>query len=978
MLKRPLLLIAIVLGLLAASVVSIVLRPTVLGLDLQGGVEVVLQGQPTEEADVTPEAIERSVEIIRSRVDAFGVAEPEIQTQGADQIVVALPGAEDPERVVSDLIQPAQLVFINFSQNVIAPDEGTPDFEEAITTAQRADPDSTRGRPALYALDPETGDYISGPEFDPVALEETLEGDTVLADVRVERVPAGVFLAYTEEAELQTRESSNLVRNWFVFNNNPGLTGADVTESRAAVQTRAGGGNESIVTMQFTDDGRRKFADVTRQLALDGSVQGELLSFAIILDGEIVSTPTIDFQEYPFGIDGRNGAQIQGDFSTDEADTLAKQINSGALPITLEVISQKQVSATLGAESLRQGLVAGLIGLFVVVLFLIAYYRFLGLVAAMALVVYALLLFAAIELVPITLTLPGIAGIILTIGVASDANVVIFERVREESRAGKSPKAAILAGYRKGITAIIDANVVTLATAAILFLFATAGVRGFAFTLLIGTVLSLFTAVVATQAVFGVLAQTRFLRDDRYMGFNQREIRWRFDFVGRWKLWLAISFLPLALGAAWIGTNGLNLGLDFTGGTRISSTFDQQPSEDAVRALFAQQGFTDARIQGTTEEVDDQTVQGFQIQVRDLQPDEATDVRRALDAEFGVTEETYQLETVGPVFGEQILRNAVIAILLSFIVLIIYLTIRFEYKLALPALLSVVQDVAFAVSVYSLTGREVTSATVAALLAILGYSLYDVVIVFDRIRENVPLMRKASYRQIVNTSTHEVLNRSLITSFTTLLPLLVLFLFGGDTLKDFAFALMVGILSGGVSSIVISAPVAAIWKERDPEYRKRSSKAERRALRVASDSDVADLDVLERAELGLAAQIAAEEGESDAEPDSEDEPGERPRRLGAGRRRPPDDEDPDASGDATDDGTPVAVVPEDAPGAGPEEPGTGDDEREDIASEGPVAGDGEGAEPGGEPSDRPAGRRRSQADPARPRRHEQVQRRKRR
>lgn len=978
MLKRPLLLIAVVLGLVAASVVAIVLRPTVLGLDLQGGVEVVLQGQPTEEADVTPEAIERSVEIIRSRVDAFGVAEPEIQTQADDQIVVALPGAEDPERVVNDLIQPAQLVFINFSQNVLAPAGGTSDFEEAIATAQRADPDSTRGRPALYALDPETGDYISGPEFDRVALEESLARDTELSDVRVERVPAGVFLAYTEEPEFQTRENSPLVRTWYVFNNNPGLTGADVTESRAAVQTRPGGGNESIVTMQFTDEGRRKFADVTRQLALDGSVQGEILSFAIILDNEIISTPTIDFEEYPFGIDGRNGAQIQGDFSSDEADTLATQINSGALPISLEVISQKQVSATLGAESLRQGLVAGIVGLIVVVLFLIAYYRFLGLVAAMALVIYALLLFAAIELVPITLTLPGIAGIILTIGVASDANVVIFERVREESRAGKSPKAAILAGYRKGITAIIDANVVTLATAAILFLFATAGVRGFAFTLLIGTVLSLFTAVVATQAVFGVLAETRFLRDDRYMAFNQREIRWKFDFVGRWKLWLAISFLPLALGAGWIGVNGLNLGLDFTGGTRISTTFDQQPSEDAVRALFAQQGFADARIQGTSEEIDGQTIEGFQVQVRDLQPDEAAEVRRALDAEFGVNDETYQLETVGPVFGEQILRNAIIAILLSFLVLIIYLTIRFEYKLALPALLSVVQDVAFAVSVYSLTGREVTSATVAALLAILGYSLYDVVIVFDRIRENVPLMRKSSYRQIVNTSTHEVLNRSLITSFTTLLPLVVLFFFGGDTLKDFAFALIVGILSGGVSSIVISAPLAAIWKERDPEYRKRSSKAQRRALRVAGDSDVADLDVLERAELGLAAQIAAEEGEAGDEPGdgSGDEPPAR--RLGAGRRRGADPDEDEPARAAGDEDRSVAVAPEDAPGDGPRADAPEDDEGEDSASEAPGTGDGRGGAGAEGSRDRPAGRRRSQGDPARPRRHEQVQRRKRR
>jgi SecD/SecF fusion protein len=957
--RRAVLLLAIVIGLVAASAVAIAVKPAVLGLDLQGGVEVVLQGQPTDESEVTPEAIDRSVEIIRSRVDAFGVAEPEIQTQGSDQIVVALPGADNPEQVVNDLIQPAQLVFINFSQNVVPPVEGETDLLKAIRTAQRTEPDNDRGTRTLYALDKQTNAYIAGPEVTRIALEESLPRGTELADVRVEAVPQGLFLAFQEQAELQTRENSTVRRSWLVFQNNPGLTGRDVTEARSTLDT--GGTNEPIVTMQFTDEGRQAFADITRQLALDGSVRGELQSFAIILDGEIVSAPTIDYEQYPFGIDGRNGAQIQGNFSRGEADTLAKQINSGALPITLEVISQKQVSATLGKESLDQGLIAGVAGLILVMLFLIGYYRFLGLIAAMALLIYAVLLYAVIVLVPITLTLPGIAGIILTIGVASDANVVIFERVREESRAGKTPRAAILAGYRKGITAIIDANVVTMATAAILFLFATAGVKGFAFTLLIGTILSLFTAVVATRAVFNVLAETRFLRDDRYMALNQREIRWKMDFVGRWKLWLAISFIPLVLGAAWIGVNGLNLGLDFTGGTRITTSFEEQPGETAVRALFAEQGFTDARIQATTETIDGEDLRGFQVQVRDLQPDELADVKRALDSSFGVNEDTYQVETVGPVFGEQIVRNAIWAILLSFIVLVVYLTIRFEYKLALPALLSVVQDVAFAISVYSLTGREVTSAAVAALLAILGYSLYDVVIVFDRIRENVPLMRKSSYRQIVNRSVHETLNRSLITSLTTLIPLVVLYFFGGDTLKDFAFALIVGIISGGVSSIVISAPLAAIWKDRDPEYRKKATKAERRAAaRVGSDADVVDLDVLERAEAGLAAELALEEG---IEPE--------PRALTSGSRR---DEGRIAEEEPVADDPSRAGADDSATDVEDNEPA--DAAEGEVHSEGAPSGE---PTPDGEPPVGASGRRRRESPgSARPRRHQQVQRRKRR
>ena len=207
-----------------------------------------------------------------------------------------------------------------------------------------------------------------------------------------------------------------------------------------------------------------------------------------------------------------------------------------------------------------------------------------------------------VVLVPITLTLPGIAGIILTIGVASDANVVIFERVREEARAGKSPRAAVLAGYKKGITAIIDANVVTLATALILFLFASAGVKGFAFTLFVGTLLSLFTAVVATRAAFNVLAETRFLRDDRYLGLHQREIRWKMDFVGKWKLWMAITIIPMVIGAIWIGIHGLNLGLDFESGTRITTSFENQPcGAGRPRPVRRSLGYSDAKIQSTTE-----------------------------------------------------------------------------------------------------------------------------------------------------------------------------------------------------------------------------------------------------------------------------------------------------------------------------------------------------------------------------------------
>src|SRR5262245_8973473 len=854
----------LVIGLVAASAVVIAVKPTVLGLDLQGGVEVILQGKPTSDSHVTQDSLDRSIEIIRKRVDAFGVSEPEIQKQGSDQIAVSLPGAKDPEKVVNDLIRPAQLFFYDYQANLVTP-EATSLYQAATRASKLAPAEPEKGQaPSYYLFAPGSAHrLVAGPEVDVASLrsnEAAVQAACGTAafpgKCQLVKVPKGLVIFKRVEELDPNRNNSPTQTLWDIMQDRPGLSGKDITDARQQFQQGAFSSNDPIVTMSFTDNGRRAFADVTRDLATRGALRAELQSFAIVLDGEIISNPTVDYQQYPTGIDGRNGAQIQGNFTVDSAKTLASQINSGAIPIKLDVISQKQVSATLGKQSLHQGLIAGLVGLILVMIFLVAYYRVLGLVADLALVIYGVLFYAAVELVPITLTLPGIAGMILTIGVAADANVVIFERIREEARAGRTPRAAVLNGYKKGISAIIDANVVTLATAAILFLFATAGVKGFAFTLFIGVILSLFTAVLVTRAIFGLMADTRLFQNDRLMGLHQREIRWKFDFVGHWRLWMAISFVPLAVGAVWIGVKGLNLGLDFESGTRVVLSYQQtQPSEGQVRSVLQGLGYSDAKIQATSDTLNGRQIQGYQVQTKTLQPAELAKVKAGLNRlDGGLDPDTYQVDTVGPTFGEQIIRNAIYAIIISFLVIIIYLSIRFEYKLALPALLSVVHDVWLTISIYSVTGREVTSATVAAILTILGYSLYDVVIVFDRIRENVPLMRGATYRQIVNRSVHETLTRSIITSITTLVPVAVLFLFGGDTLKDFAFALLVGILSGGLSSIAIAAPIAALWKEREPEGRRREARAARREARAAADSDVVDVEVLARAEAALDAE----------------------------------------------------------------------------------------------------------------------------
>ena len=437
----------------------------------------------------------------------------------------------------------------------------------------------------------------------------------------------------------------------------------------------------------------------------------------------------------------------------------------------------------------------------------------------MALLIYAVLLFALVKLIPITLTLPGIAGLVLTLAVAADANIVMYERIKEEVRAGRSIPAAISAGYTKALRTIIDANVVTIGVAFILFTLATGGVKGFAFTLGIGTIVSLFTAVLATSAILGSLARTRLLRRPSALGVGKQSKGWTFDFMGSSRWFFSASGAIIAAGAIAIATLGLNFGIDFESGTRIATPLERAASVDDVRGTMQALGYGDAKIQ----QVDDPELGSnvVQISVPELDPEQVDEVEAALDEDFGVAGDDFSSTSIGPTFGEQIARTAAIAVLASLLLISLYIGFRFEWKFAVPILIALAHDLLITAGVYALTDREVTTATVAALLTIMGYSLYDTVIVFDRIRENVPRMPRATFSQIANRSMSEVLTRSLATSFVVLMPVGSLLLFGGATLKDFAFALLVGVASGAYSSIFIATPVLVEWKEREPTYMRR-------------------------------------------------------------------------------------------------------------------------------------------------------------
>ncbi len=851
--RRNLFILLFVVGLVIASVLVILEKPTRLGLDLRGGTELVYEARPTPQNDtIDAEDVVRAIEIIRERTDALGVSEPEIARVGEQGITVQLPDVQNAERAIAQVGTTSQLFLYDWAPNVIPnPDapESTPDDEagfnreiDAVRFASKQKPECfedncTTTGPRYYLFDSNTFELLSGPEQRKSDLFLEFPDEKQPSDSEIIEVPQGTVVVseplVEDDPETEVDEAEEGPQEYFALRDRPALTGSDITnpEQNKDQQT-----NELNVTFDFTDAGRPKFEQVTKEIAERGRAeappgvvsadQASQFSdnFAIVLDNEVVTRPIINFVENPAGIDGRGGAQISGNFSLQEAQDLAEFLRIGALPVELQLISQSTVSATLGEEALNQGLKAGLAGLLLVLLFLIIYYRVLGLIASVGLIVYAIFFYALIELIPITLTLPGLAGLILTIGVAADSNIVIFERIKEEARAGRSMGSAIAEGYRKGIGTIIDANVITLITAFILFVLATSGVKGFAFTLGVGTIVSLFTAVVFTQAVLGAFGRARWLRSPKLLGASaEQRVRWHFDFTGASRWFFSMSGVILAIGAIAFATAGLNLGIDFESGTRFKASLEEAATVDDVRSALADADVPNADS-AEIQSVEDPELGANVVQIQgELTPTEAAEIRPALEDSFGISAggDAFQETTIGPTFGAQVARSAVLAIIFSLLLIAGYMAIRFEAKYAVPVMIAVIHDLLITAGVYALVGAEVSSATVAAFLTILGYSLYDTVIVFDRIRENVPRLPRAAFSQIVNRSMSEVLTRSLITGLSTVFLIGVLLVFGGETLQAFAFAMLVGVASGTYSSIFIASPVLTAWKEREPGYRAR-------------------------------------------------------------------------------------------------------------------------------------------------------------
>ena len=845
--RRNLFILLFVAGLLVLSGLVIATKPTVLGLDLKGGVSLVYQAKPTKQAQVTSESVDQTIDIMRKRIDTLGVAEPEIQRTGADQIDVSLPNVTNADQAAAQVGKTAQLYFYDWETNVLGPGCKPDPTNAAVTGGSSAGsgqgaltqyaavelaascPKTDTGKEtttgSYYLVNNKTEKVLAGPQETKADLNAEITTKKIAqgADTEIVEVRPGTIVVQAE-GPAKGKGSDQ----YYVLKDSPALSGTDITDPKQSFANGAGGSGAPTVNFSFTDKGVKVWQETTREIAqrgqdnfFGGDARSAFQHFAIVLDGKLISAPYIDFQQNPDGIDGTNGSEISGGFTIKTAQELANLLKTGALPIKLDLISASSVSASLGKQALDQGIIAGLIGFALVSLFLLIVYRLLGLIAIGALGVYAAFLFAIVKLIPITLTLPGIAGLILTIGVAADANIVIFERVKEEVRLGRSIPVAIRQGYRKGLSAIIDANVVTFMVAFILFMLATAGVKGFAFTLGVGTLVSFLTAVLLTQAVLGTLARSKAVSSPAMLGTHSTRQRFRWDFMGASKWFFSFSGVILLIGALAVGVNGLNLGIDFTSGTRLVAELPTKATEQQVRDTIAPLGLSKAKIQKLSGN-EFKGEAAFQISTDTVEAGQRAEVEAALNKEFGSG--SYSFETIGPTFGKTVADSAIIAIIASLIVISAYIALRFEWRYAVPVLVALGHDLLITAGVYALLGLEVTTATVAALLTILGYSLYDTIIVFDRVRENVPRMPRATFSQILNRSMSEVLMRSLATSFCTVLPILALLFFGGETLADFALALVVGVISGTYSSIFIATPVLMHWKEGEGVWRSRRAR----------------------------------------------------------------------------------------------------------------------------------------------------------
>jgi SecD/SecF fusion protein len=568
----------------------------------------------------------------------------------------------------------------------------------------------------------------------------------------------------------------------------PLLTGADLADARAVFDQFG----RPQVALTFTPEGARKFEEVTR-----ANVNRRL---AIVLDGKVYTAPVIRQ-----AITGGQ-AVIEGLSGLEEASEIALVLRSGALPVPLKVVEIRAIGPTLGQDAIQTGIRAALLGTLAIFLLIFAYYgASLGLVASMGLAYTSVLILGLLSGLGATLTLPGIAGLVLTLGAAVDGNVLSFERIKEELRAGKRFRQAISEGFKRSTVTILDANISTLLAAAALYQYATGPVRGFAVVLAIGIVAAMFSNLVFSRYLLERKAERGEIRPPMWL------VDPRWDFMGPARHITVATLLLAVLAAGVVLTKGFNYAIDFTGGTAYLIRTSPETGVNTLRRFLEEKGFPAKEAIITQVQAPTADHREFSLKLPPLEDAKRLELERLFAKELKA--QVLTSETVGPAVGQELRRNAVMAVLVGLGLILIYVAFRFDWTFGVASVLAVAHDVALVAGMYSLLGLEFSVPTIAALLTIVGYSINDSIVISDRIRENQKLMRGVPFRELVNRSINQTLSRTVMTGLTTLLPILALLFLGGSVLRDFALAIFVGIFVGTYSSIYVVSALVVFWRD---------------------------------------------------------------------------------------------------------------------------------------------------------------------
>lgn len=785
-----------------------------LGLDLQGGVHVVLEvdksGLPENEAK---DVVERAKQVIDNRVNEFGVTEPIIQREGEDRIIVELPGLKDINRALALINQTAQLEFKLLREEVeFAPLVDRIEALVSVRDTTGADSGSVAltvdAQPtSLRSLGDVNGQEFTVPAVNLMRVEEILARPDVKAII-----PSGTELRAGVD---RTLSNGLKVRTYYYMNSAVELTGAVLSDAFPQSGSGASIGSIGIAAVGFktTDDGARIFAQVT------GNNIGKRL--AIVLDGRVFSAPNIQ------GRIPNGSGEITGINSLEEAKDLAIVLRAGALPAPMRIISKQVVGPSLGQDAINSGKLSSIAGLVAVVVFMFFYYRTSGLLANLGLVINLVLLLAVMAAFQATLTLPGIAGIILTMGMAVDSNILIFERIKEELRSGnRTVRQSIDVGYNTALRTIVDSNITTLITAYALYEFGTGPIKGFALTLGFGILISMFTAIFFTRALFDSLTD-RWHVEKLSIGTFNLFGNSKFQFMKFAKTAFIITWAIIAAGVvAMIMNGGFKWGVDFQGGSLLEIRFDPPVEVQSIRDAL-----TRVTIDGKTVDLGNSEIKEFGdpgvilIRSASEEHDKSTlgaAVKTILKQRFPDNLKGDELSwlnqevSVEPKIGTELATDAASAIGWSIIGIMLYIGIRFRHvggsRFGVGIIVALVHDVFIVLGMLALFGTDIDMGVVAAVLTVVGYSTNDTVVVFDRIREVVGRHRQESFSSIVDRSINETLNRTLTTSVTVLLVIILLLVGSESTNFGFGLALTIGVITGTYSSIFIASPIVVWWQ----------------------------------------------------------------------------------------------------------------------------------------------------------------------